>query len=540
MKLRDYQLEAERRVYEAWSANARNVCLQLPTGAGKTVIFGKILSDSKDHSIAIAHRSELVSQISLTLARYQIRHNIIAQKPTIRSIVALHMRELNQSYYNPQSKCRVAAVDTLIKLNPADHPWMNLIKLVVQDEGHHPLKNNKWGKAAELFPNARGLYPTATPSRADGCGLGRHADGIMDALVLGPPMRELIERGYLTDYRIINPPSDLDLSEVPISASGDYSPQKLRTAVHKSRITGDVVKHYLRFAAGKLGVTFAVDIESATEIATQFRSAGVAAEVITGETPPLLRASIMQRFRNHEILQLVNVDLLGEGVDVPAISVVSFARPTKSFAVYSQQFGRALRPMPGKDRAIIIDHVGNVAYHGLPDKYRSWSLDRAERKSRSAQTGIIALRTCLNELCFAVYERIYRECPHCGFYTPPTVRSAPEFVDGDLIELSPETLALMRGEIIKVDNTAHPPQHLTGIARLAVIKRHRERQQAQTELRESIALWAGVQRDAGRNDSEIYRLFYFTFGTDILTAQTLGSNHAIDLKNKIDTHSNIN
>lgn len=530
MELRPYQVQAKTAIYSAWSSGAKNVLIQLHTGAGKTVLFSNIIAENPGMSIAIAHRVELVSQISLTLARYGVRHNIIAQKAAIRNIVAIHMQELNQSFFNVHASCIVAAVDTLVRMDAANNSWMKKVTLVVQDEGHHPLKHNKWGKAAELFPNARGLYPTATPIRADGCGLGRQADGIMDALVVGPPMQILIEQGFLTKYVIFAPPSTLDLSEVTISASGDYSPPKLRTAVHKSSITGDVVKHYLKIARGKLGVTFAVDIEAATEIAQQFREAGVPAEIISSKTPDLLRASIMRRFRNREILQLVNVDLLGEGVDVPAIEVVSMARPTQSFALYSQQLGRALRPMKNKPHAIIIDHAGNVARHGLPDEIRNWTLSKRDRRNKSVDK-TIPLKTCLK--CFLVYQRFARQCPHCGYYTPPAERSAPHYVDGDLIELSPEVLAALRKEIKRIDDTPKIPQHLPPIAQIAVHNKHIERQQSQAVLRDGIALWAGYHKLLNRDDSEIYKRFYFQFDIDVATAQTLGKKEAEELTEKI-------
>src|SRR6185437_8496431 len=165
-----------------------------------------------------------------------------------------------------------------------------------------------------------------------------------DTLLVGPSMRDLIKREYLTDYRIFAPPSDLDLSNVNISASGDYSPEPLRTAVHKSKITGDIVAHYLKIASGKQGVTFAVDIKSAADIAAEFRLYGVNAEVISSKTPPLVRQQLMRKFRNRELMQLVNVDILGEGVDVPAIEVISMGRPTHSYCTFAQQFGRSLRP----------------------------------------------------------------------------------------------------------------------------------------------------------------------------------------------------
>jgi len=532
MELRQYQYDAINDVYTAWQSGHKNISLVIPTGGGKTVVFSYIIANHKAPCIAIAHRMELVSQISLTLSKYGVRHNILAQKSVIREIVSMQVQEFGKRYYDPNAKCIVAGVDTLIRLDPST-PWFKEITLVVQDEGHHPLRENKWGTAASLFPNAIGLYPTATPCRTDGKGLGRHADGIIDYMVIGPSMRELIKVGYLTDYRIFAPPSDLDLSAVPISSGGDYSNPKLREAVHKSHITGDVVDHYLKIAPGKLGITFAVDVKSATDIALAFKQQGVPAEAISAKTPDLLRQTIMRKFRNREILQIVNVDLLGEGVDVPALEVVSMARPTQSYGLYSQQFGRALRPLPGKSHAIIIDHVDNVKLHGLPDAPREWTLDRRERRARSKSNDAMAVKTCLNIGCFSVYEAYRKSCPYCGYTTPPKERSSPEHVEGDLYELDPTVLAHLRGEIKRIDDVARIPSGLTLPAELAIKKRHRARQEAQQALRNSIAQWAGYHHPA-LSDAEIYRKFFYTFGTDILTAQTLNTADAEKLKNTID------
>lgn len=534
--LRPYQLDVEAGVYQAWAAGHRNVLAVLPTGAGKTTIFSKILADYKGASVAVAHRSELVIQMSLALARNSVRHSVMAPKSVVREIIAVHMAEIGRSYYEPNARCRVAGVDTIVRLDAAD-PWMQQVGLWVCDEAHHLCTTsggepNKWMQTALKFPNAHGLGVTATPVRADGRGLGAHSDGVMHVMVEGPSMRSLIVDGFLSPYRIFAPPSDVDLTNVTISAGGDFSPELLRKAVHKSHVTGDVVAHYLRLAAGKLGVTFTVDVESAVETAAAYRTAGVAAEVLTGKTPALLRAQIMRRFRQREILQLVNCDLLGEGVDVPAIEVVSMARPTASYGLYVQQFGRGCRPLEGKETAIIIDHVGNVLRHGLPDAKRQWSLDRRERRTRKSAPDAIPVRTCVK--CLSVYERIYARCPYCGHYEPPAGRSTPAQVDGDLAELSEETLRLMRGEI---DQAPTFPMG-AGPEVIGRLKRvHFEKQEAQKALRLAMMQWGGGERTG--HESQAQRLFYHRFGVDVLSAMALNARDAADLQQRIERDSQL-
>lgn len=558
-KLRPFQQHLEHDCYAAWNAGAINVMPVAATGSGKTVVLSKILRDEPGASIAIAHRQELVSQISIALARNGVRHRVVGAKrgsSLVRVITALQVAELGYSYLDPTARCGVGGVDTVIRM--VNEPWFQQVRLSVQDEGHHVLKTNKWGRAAQMFPNARGLFPTATPQRADGKGLGRHADGLVDTMVLAPSMRDIINMGYLTDYRIFAPPSNLDLSQVSISpTTGDFNVDQVRKAVHRSTITGDVVSHYLRLAAGKLGVTFAVDVGAAGDTASAFRAQGVPAEVVSAKTPDSLRAHILRRFRNREILQLVNVDLFGEGFDLPAIECVSFARPTDSFSLYSQQFGRTLRLMieewlqaqwddlgndgrkaaiaaSGKPYGIIIDHVGNVLRHGLPDAQREWSLDRRERR-QGKKSDAIPIRICVNGDCLQPYERTHKVCPHCGYYPEPVARSGPDYVDGDLTELDAATLAALRGDIARIDGDFYAPQGLDKYAAMGARKRHAERREAQERLRNTIAWWAGTEASRGYGESESYRRFYFRFGMDVANAQLLGAREAAELSVRVNS-----
>lgn len=547
--LRPYQQDIRDDIESRWLGVA-NVLAVLPTGAGKTVLFSSILADEPGASCAIAHRQELVSQISLALARNGVRHRIIGQDPVIRMVVRLHMEEVGANYVVPNAKCAVASVNTLTgkKFSESLKPWLPTVKLWVQDEAHHVLRDNQWGRAAAMFPNARGLGVTATPLRADGNGLGRHADGLFDTMVIGPSMRDLITMGFLTEYRIFAPPSTFQRDQVAVSqTTGDFNLDQMRKAVASSslvvhdekQIVGDIVQHYQRIAPGKLGVTFVPDIATAETVAEQFNAAGVPAMAVSSKTPDDERCKILRRFKSRELLQLVNCDLFGEGFDLPAIEVVSMGRPTESYGLYVQQFGRALRLLDGKDRAIIIDHVGNVMRHGLPDAPREWSLDRRERRS-SGKSDAQTIRACLNPECGAVYERFRDACPYCGTPVPPPAeRSRPEFVDGDLFELDPAMLEQMRGAVARVDMTPEAYREQLGrqgvpqIGIMANVKRHIERQETIGTLREAMAVWAGYERAAGLSDREIFRKFYIEHGHDWMTAQTLKRDEALGLAERV-------
>jgi superfamily II DNA or RNA helicase len=529
IKFRPYQETLYANIQQAWAEGAQNVMPVAPTGSGKTVIIGQAMQDESGGSLYIAHRGELLIQSSLALARNGVTHRVIGTGDVARACTRAHIDEVGRNYVNVNARAGVASVDTLVRME-AD-AFLRSIRTWVVDEGHHLLRDNKWGRAVALLPAvARGMAPTASPQRTDKKGLGRHADGLVDRLVLGPAMRWLIEESYLSRYRIVGVPPSVDVSDVPVAADGDYSQPALRKKFHGSRIVGDVVSHYLKWVPGKRGLTFAVDVESATEIAKGYRAEGVPAEVVSAKTPDALRRQLLRDLRTGRLLQLVNVDLFGEGVDIPAIECISFARPTLSLVVYLQQFGRALRPFEGKDRAWILDHVGNVVpSHGLPDKHREWTLDRLSK--RSSASGSTADRIC--PFCLYPYPRYAKVCPECGQGAVSSGRGAPAQVDGDLTLFDEETIRALMGERDRIDSTPFLPTNLSLAALANAKKNHETRYVAQQDLRSVIAQWCGWHKEKGREDSEIYKRFYLGFGCDILSAQTLGTTEAHNLMERV-------
>lgn len=538
---REYQNEIDALTLRDWAHGARDVMVVAPCGAGKTVMFSRRVREARGASVVIVHRNHLVGQASVTLARNGIRHRVIGSAATQRICTALHMNapDIGRNFVDPTAPAAVAGVDTLIGMDPK-HPWFGQVTDVITDEGHHLLAANKWGKARAMFPNARGAAYTATAMRPDGKGLGRHADGVIDSLVEVIGMRDLIRMGYLADYEIYAPPNTLDLSDVTIGPSGEMNQDKAGKAVKRANITGDIVNTYCTRAMGRLGATFAVNIEEAVKLTAAYREAGVPAELITGDTPDTLRDSIFKRYKRREVLQLVSVDVLGEGTDVPAMEVVSLGRPTASWVTYVQQFCRPLRVHEGKDAATIFDHVGNVERHartrGLPDTPQKYHLNRRDRAPANKPSDATPMQTCTalvdegkptERICAASYEKALDRCPACDAEHPaPAGRSTPQQVDGVLALMDPALLAALRGEVDRIDGPFYAPAGLTGIPARGAANQHHARQQAQARLRAAMALWGGWQDALGRSQSEAQRRWFFRYGMDPLTAAALGAREA--------------
>jgi len=553
--LRDYQDQLKAKVYAAWACGFRNVLVVLPTGMGKTKTFCSITIDKAIASAMVAaidpamptvimvHRKELVQQICITLAEEDIPHNIVAPRNVIKGIIASERRALGRQFYNPHANVSVISVDTLNARAKKYEDWAKKIRLWITDEAAHLLRENKWGKAAQLFPNAIGLGVTATPERLDKKGLGSHVDGLFDTMIEGPTTRWGIDNGYLCKYKIAIPNSDYQDYLQKASSGSDYSKKAMADAARKSKIVGDVVENYQKFANGKQAILFASDIKTANEMEKEFNDKGISAKNLTGETPDQERLEALLDFASGKIKVLINVDLFDEGLDVPGIECVIMARPTMSLAKFLQMVGRGLRPVYAdgynlktvegrltaqangtKPYLTLIDHVGNVMTHGLPCEVRRWTLDRVAKKKDK----INFIRICSNIECNSPYDRALTECPWCG--TPAIIASRaggggripPEKVDGDLSLIDPETIRELEAQTYLEDpaeTARRVGQAAGGAAGLKAMKNQRERIDKQNELSSAIARWAGVLKNRyGYTDRNIHKRFYMSQGMTITEA----------------------
>lgn len=382
-KLRDYQQELVSQIFASWKSGNRKVMLQLPTGAGKTIIFAAIINEflkQGKKSMIIAHRKELITQ-----AADKIRSTTKIQPGIIQSGF-----EQNLGNY-----VQIASIQTLIR---REYPVK--VDLLVFDEAHHTVSNS-YNKIFEQYPNALVLGVTATPVRTDGQGF----KNIYDDLISGISVTDLIQKGYLSNFRLFGAVSKIKTQGINITA-GDFNLQELSQAVAEADITGDLVPTWKKYAEGKKTILFAVDVTHSKECVKAFSNAGIPTEHIDGTTPAKERDAILERFRNGKTLVLCNCNIVTEGFDVPTIEAIQCVRPTLSFVFYMQMFGRSLRPAPGKEYAILIDHTNNWGIHGLPDQPQEWSLEPQ-----------------------SINRRIFtQECPDCGHIFQPLAHEVKEVV----------------------------------------------------------------------------------------------------------------
>lgn len=535
--LRKYQDNVKRSV-ESALGRGENPLLVIPTGGGKTVIFSSVIHDHAGRSLAVVHRKEIVKQISLSLGAFGVRHRIVAPPPVIAVIRRAHLRKYNKSFVDQHAGVGVASVQTLTSAATSRDivlkKFLDQVSLCVFDEAHHYVQAGTWAKAVELVHNANILGVTATPERADGLGLGSHADGFFDTMILGPTVQWLINNNFLSKFRYFTGATDLDVSDIPVTASGDFNAKALRARVVDSHLVGDTFEHWKKHALGKRTIVFTTDVKTAGETAAKFKAGGVTCEALSGETDTAIRDKVLEDFEAGRTLVLVNCFLFDEGFDVPAVECVVQAAPTESLSRYLQQIGRGLRIMDGKPAAIVIDMVKNWERHGMPNWDRVWSLDGREK--RGGTSSAPTMKACGE--CTQPYEAYLMICPYCGARDKPQERKTIPGVKGDLFELDVDAIAQLFTDHARANMSAEDfesdmiARNVPPIGRSRQLKAHESTKYRRGVLNNLIGWWFGCQ-PVERDTAEKQRRFYLRFGVDVMTALTLDNDKTEKLINNI-------
>lgn len=382
VQLRPYQVNALQKTAQSFTQGYKHPCVVIGCGGGKTCLASFICDTAQrkgQNVLFLVHRKELLDQTLSTFDFCGIERKTI----------------------------QVGMVKTVAN-HPERYPKFHTI---IVDEAHLSITPT-YQKIVEAYPDAYIIGLTGSPVRLD----GRPLNKIYDTLILGPQTRELISKGYLAPYRYYAP-SVADLSALKRKGS-DFNTEQATDILSTKEVYGDVLKHYAALAGGKKTICYCSSIRHSKEMAQRFCEAGYAAVHFDGDTPKTERTKIISGFRAGKIQILCNVDLIGEGLDVPDCECCILLRPTMSVSLFIQQSNRALRYMPEKT-AVILDHVGNVLRHGLPDEHRHWTLDGGMQKRQTyTDTGHLAIRTCLN--CYSAYDGKLHTCPYCGEYAQLT------------------------------------------------------------------------------------------------------------------------
>lgn len=351
---RPYQTQAIQALTAAWAAGPNNrLAVVLPTGAGKTVVFSNLVSQSLarldgHRALVIAHREELLEQ-----AASKIR----AVRPDLRVGIVKAERDEHK-----RVDVVVASIQTLAV--ERRRAAIQDIGLVIIDECHHAAAPT-YKTVLDHFGAWRGVPVagfTATMTRQDG-GLG----DVWQDVVFTLDILDMISDGYLCDVRgrrIIVEGLDLDAVK---TRNGDLQEGQLGEALDESGALDVIARAYVEHAQDRPGVAFTPTVATAQALADALNAVGIKAAAVWGDMPKEDRSATLKRYEAGDLQVLTNCMVLTEGFDAPHTSCIVIARPTKSPGLYVQMAGRGLRLSPGtgKKDALILDVMGASTRHKL-------------------------------------------------------------------------------------------------------------------------------------------------------------------------------
>jgi superfamily II DNA or RNA helicase len=204
-------------------------------------------------------------------------------------------------------------------------------------------------------------------------------------------------------------------------SNGDYSDKDMEDISKNHVLVGDLVSNYERISTIEYGdyrrfMVACINRKHARSVESAFLEKGHPVEYIDGETPKKERLEMFDRVRSGETMGLISVLVLIYGVNIKPVEIGILARPTADIRLLLQFGGRILRPIPGKEKAVFIDHTRATQELGFLDDEYFWPLEEEysnvsrERKKADTKTEHADI-TCMS--CGHVYESL-STCPKCG------------------------------------------------------------------------------------------------------------------------------
>ena len=404
MELRQYQTDAIASLRQSLAAGHKRPVMQLPTGAGKTIIAADIIRMARKKGSRVIFAVPALSLIDQTVEKF-----------VAAGIWEIAVMQGSHEMTDRSQPVQVCSVQTLMRRTLPD------ADLVIVDEAHvqfnfiHEWANNSdWAKIPFV-----GL--TATPWAK---GMAK----VWDDLIIATTMQELISLGHLSDFKVYAP-AHPDLTGVK-TKMGDYETKGLGEAMDKGALVADIVSTWLERGEERPTICFCVNRTHAKHIQKQFQEAGVAVDYVDAFTDNADRREVFKRFSDGDTKVICNVGVLTTGFDADVRCII-LARPTKSEMLYVQMIGRGLRPAKGKDHCLILDHSDTTVRLGfVTDIHHDQLDDGSAKKAKPVEK-----------------EKLPKECPKCAFLRPPKVRVCPscgfvpeavstvESVGGELHEL---------------------------------------------------------------------------------------------------------
>lgn len=355
-KLYDYQNEALEKIFERLRKYPEkyNLCFQLPTGGGKTVIFSEIakryIKETGKKVLILTHRVELLGQTSRMLNEFGVKNKIIVSK----------VKDLpDQNDFD----CFVAMVETLNNRLRDEKIELEKVGLVIVDEAHY----NSFRKLFKWFENNVILGVTATPLSSN---VRLPLNENYHELIVGESIQSLIDKGFLSKATTYS--YDVSLHSLKIGINGDYTVSSSEKLYGNFFMQEKLLYAYEQKAMGTKTLIFNNGIHTSKQVQALFAEAGYECKHLDNTHSESERRDILEWFRTKPNAILSSVSILTTGFDEPSVQTIILNRATKSLTLYHQMIGRGSRVIPGKTTFNVIDLGNNSRRFGLWEQYIDW------------------------------------------------------------------------------------------------------------------------------------------------------------------------
>jgi len=423
MLLRPYQEAAVSDACKALDKHG-NTIVVAPTGAGKTIMLSALVGERyKDGKkiLVMQHRDELVDQNKSKFERIN---------PYITTSI------VNGTVKNWDGNTIFSMVQTISReRNLRDRPKFDMI---VVDESHHAAADTYLkviNAVKEDNPNAEIVGFTATPNRGDGKGLRSVFNNCSHQIEITTLIREgflVPPKSYVVDCGVGD-----QLNNVSRKGN-DFDMEQVEAIMNHKVINDKVVTEWIERAEGRKTVVFCSTIKHAEDLLESFVEHDIDAKLVTGDTPKDERAETLHELAYGDLQVVVNVSVLTEGFDAPAVSCIVLTRPCSQKGTMVQMIGRGLRTIdpeefPGivKTDCVVLDFGTSVLTHGSLED----AVDLDDREKGEAP-----LKECPE--CESYVPMGVQECPVCGYLFESEKEEKEELsaftmTEYDLMQMSP-------------------------------------------------------------------------------------------------------
>ena len=202
------------------------------------------------------------------------------------------------------------------------------------------------------------LGMTATPSRTDGYDVYSLFNHVIAYRIT---LQDALDSNLLTPFHYFGI-ADLEIDD---EAQDDFTLFNKLTSKDRINHVIDKIEEYSVQKTDRKGLVFCSRNDEAACFAEAFTKRGLPSVAISGKSTDAQRDEAILQLEAGEICYIFSVDIMNEGVDIPAVNQIIMLRKTESTIVFVQQLGRGLRKIDGKEFTLVLDFIGNYQQNYL-------------------------------------------------------------------------------------------------------------------------------------------------------------------------------